>query len=187
MGKNAPAVTLRPFRRWDRRAYIGLRSKNEAWLDPWEARDPHLFAAIAEGGRVDYRAYFEAIRRGHREGYSLSWAVLVGGEIVGHINASPVLYGAASEARLGYWVDEEHAGRGIATAALALAIDELFEVREVHRTEVLIQPSNDASLAVARKLGLRHEGVRKACIFVDGAWRDHEVFALTQEEWNRPA
>ena len=32
------------------------------------------------------------------------------------------------------------------------------------------------------KLGLRDEGLRRAYLHVDGAWRDHRTFAVTAEE-----
>ena len=45
-----------------------------------------------------------------------------------------------------------------------------------------MRPENAASLRVVQKLHLRPEGMRRAAIHVDGAWRDHLVFALTAEE-----
>ena len=48
--------------------------------------------------------------------------------------------------------------------------------------EVNIRPENEASLRVVQKLGLREEGLRRAYLHVDGAWRDHRSFAVTAEE-----
>ena len=45
-----------------------------------------------------------------------------------------------------------------------------------------MRPENSASLRVVEKLHLRAEGLRRSAIHVDGAWRDHLVFALTAEE-----
>ena len=52
----------------------------------------------------------------------------------------------------------------------------------LHRLEVAIRPENAKSLRVVQKLGLRYEGDRPAYLHVDGAWRDHVMFALTAEE-----
>jgi ribosomal-protein-alanine N-acetyltransferase len=35
---------------------------------------------------------------------------------------------------------------------------------------------------VVEKLGLRKEGIKERFIHIDGAWRDHAVFAITKEE-----
>jgi ribosomal-protein-alanine N-acetyltransferase len=37
-------------------------------------------------------------------------------------------------------------------------------------------------LRVVEKLGFRDEGLRRAYLHIDGAWRDHRTFALTAEE-----
>jgi ribosomal-protein-alanine N-acetyltransferase len=38
------------------------------------------------------------------------------------------------------------------------------------------------SLRVVEKLGLRQEGLKERFIHIDGAWRDHKIFAITAEE-----
>ena len=67
-------------------------------------------------------------------------------------------------------------------AADALAIDYLFNEAGLHRVEIDIRPENAASLRVVEKLGLRHEGTKVRFIHIDGAFRDHHIFAITKEE-----
>ena len=43
-------------------------------------------------------------------------------------------------------------------------------------------PENVASRRVLEKLGFREEGLFRRYLDVDGAWRDHLLFALTVEE-----
>ncbi|WP_228984865.1 GNAT family N-acetyltransferase, partial [Streptomyces sp. DH12] len=43
-------------------------------------------------------------------------------------------------------------------------------------------PENGPSRRVVEKLGFRAEGLRPRYLHIDGAWRDHLVFALTAEE-----
>ena len=65
---------------------------------------------------------------------------------------------------------------------MALATDYLFGVAKLHRVEIDIRPENTASLRVVEKLGFRYEGLKERYIHINGAWRDHYVFALTSEE-----
>ena len=66
--------------------------------------------------------------------------------------------------------------------AVALATDAAFDQFGLHRMEICIRPENRASLRVVQKLGFRYEGLRRRYIHIDGDWRDHYAFALTQEE-----
>ena len=54
--------------------------------------------------------------------------------------------------------------------------------RALHRVQLEIRPDNAPSLAVAAKLGLREEGLRRAYLHIDGAWRDHRSFAVVTDE-----
>ncbi len=104
------------------------------------------------------------------------------GVFVGQVTVSGITYGSAGWAQIGYWIDPRWAGRGIIPTAVAMACDHCFSTLRLHRIEVAIRPENSNSLAVVRKLGFRYEGRRPAYMHVDGAWRDHEVFALHAEE-----
>jgi ribosomal-protein-alanine N-acetyltransferase len=123
-----------------------------------------------------------------RRGQMLPWAVEYTppetGKAVfaGQLTVSGIVHGSASWAQVGYWVDPRWAGRGIIPTALAMAGDHCFGTLRLHRLEVAIRPENVNSLAVVAKLGFRYEGRRPAYMHVDGAWRDHDLFALHAEE-----
>ncbi|NUP47064.1 MAG: GNAT family N-acetyltransferase [Catenulispora sp.] len=102
--------------------------------------------------------------------------------LVGQLTVSSITWGSLRSANIGYWVDEACAGRGITPTAVALAVDHCFGPAALHRVEVCIRPENAASLRVVHKLGFRAEGLRRAYLHIDGAWRDHEAFALTAED-----
>ena len=52
----------------------------------------------------------------------------------------------------------------------------------LHRIEVAIRPENANSLRVVEKLGFREVGYAPRYLHIDGAWRDHRLFAVTAEE-----
>ena len=170
-------LTLRPLRRRDRAAFDRLRERNARWLRPWDATDPE------HGVRpVEFRTLYRWNQEQARMGLAVPLVIVHRGRLVGQITAGPIQYGALRSAALGYWIGQEAAGRGLVPRAAALLIDHLFAELGLHRVEVTVRPENAASLRVVEKLHLRAEGLRRSAIHVDGAWRDHLVFALTAEE-----
>lgn len=112
----------------------------------------------------------------------MPFVVLYDGSMVGQLTVAHITWGSMRSASLGYWIDREHAGRGIIPTAVALATDHCFKVAGLHRMEIAMRPENTASRRVAEKLGFRLEGVRPRYLHIDGQWRDHLVYALNAEE-----
>jgi ribosomal-protein-alanine N-acetyltransferase len=46
-----------------------------------------------------------------------------------------------------------------------------------------IIPRNTASTRVAQKVGFRHEGRALRYLKINGVWEDHDIYALTSEDW----
>jgi ribosomal-protein-alanine N-acetyltransferase len=130
-----------------------------------------------------YRDYLERGRSASHEPF-LIWAA-AGGGLVGYATLSEIVRGAFLNAYLGYAAFEPHAGHGLMREGLELVLDEAFGRLGLHRVEANIQPGNDRSIALAKRLGFRHEGFSPRYLHIGGEWRDHARFAITAEEWRR--
>lgn len=171
-------IVLGRLRRRDHDEWLELRRQNQHWLAEWEASAPDGDATppVRFGGLV--RHYGQEARAGRL----LPFVVRVQGRLVGQMHLFGISGGSLLSCAAGYWVGRSVAGRGIAPTALAVAGDYAMGELGLHRVEVNIRPENTASLAVARKLGFRDEGVRLRYLHINGAWRDHRTFALTRED-----
>jgi ribosomal-protein-alanine N-acetyltransferase len=181
-------VGLRPLRASDGGEWAAARQRNVSWLRPWDATQP----PGADDGARTFRAMARDWNRQARYGRMLPFVITYGGAagagsrskwpLVGQLTVSGITYGSARWANLGYWVDEQYAGRGIVPTAVAMAADHCWFTLGLHRIEVAIRPENKASLRVVEKLGFRYEGERPRFLHIDGDWRDHRIFALNAEE-----
>lgn len=169
-------VRLRLVRLKDAKAMQNLVLSNREWLRPWEATNP-------EGpNSFDMRAQIRMLLKQMDNNTCLPFVIEDQGEIVGQLNVANIVFGSVSSCVIGYWVIPEVAGRQITPTAVALVSDYLFNNVALHRIEIDIRPENIASLRVVEKLGFRYEGLKQRYIHINGAWRDHYVFALTHEE-----
>ncbi|MHA7275158.1 GNAT family N-acetyltransferase [Arthrobacter sp. HLT1-21] len=176
-------LVLRPVRLRDKKAWSAVRQRNADWLAPWEASNP------APGGYLpSYPEMVRSLRRQARDATSLPFLITERSPyhretaIVGQLTVSTIVWGSAMNATLGYWVDRQCAGRGIAPTAVALVTDYCFQSLGLHRMEINIRPENAASLRVVEKLGFRDEGLRRSYLHIAGQWADHRTFALTHDE-----
>lgn len=170
-------VVLRPLTARDETAFVAVRRDNLEWLSPWDATNP----GPGSGVRT-FAAMLRSFDEEAAEARQLPLVIEVDGRLVGQVNLSNITLGSFRSCSAGYWIARDSAGRGIMPTALAATADHAFTTMGLHRIEVNIRPENTASLAVVRKLALRHEGLRKRLLHIDGAWRDHESFAVTVEE-----
>ena len=173
-------VSLRPVRVSDARMWREIRVRNAPWLRPWEPTNPET--PLYRSSLGPYIAMVRAMRREARQGQAVPWVVTYGGEFVGQLTVGSITWGSARSGQVGYWIDEAYAGRGIITRAVAMAIDHSFGPVGLHRIEIAIRPENSNSLRVVEKLEIREIGYAPLYLHIDGAWRDHRLYAVTKEE-----
>lgn len=100
------------------------------------------------------------------------------GKLCGFVNISNVVIGVFRSGYVGYAAFAGGAGRGYLSEGLGLVVRYAFETLELHRLEANIQPDNTPSLRLAERVGFQHEGYSPRYLFIDGAWRDHERWAI---------
>lgn len=143
------------------------------WL-PWAAQD--YDHARAEAWIAHCSAAREAGTEHHFGVFDADSDALIGG--VGLNHRIP----AYRSAHLGYWVADAARGRGVAVAAARLAARFGFDVLDLQRIAILVQPENRASLRVAVKLGAVCEGVTRHAIVVADRPHDAVLFSLLPDD-----
>lgn len=175
-------IALRPVRLRDHKAWREVNQRNRSWLSPWEATVPPTLPGQLPTGRPTFRQMVRHVRGEASAGRMLPFTVFYRGRLAGQLTVAGISWGSMCSAHIGYWVDEAVAGRGVTPTAVALTVDHCFRTVGLHRVEICIRPENVPSRRVVEKLGFREEGLRPRYLHIDGAWRDHLVYALTAEE-----
>ena len=160
--------------------------RNAAHFAPW---DPPLPADHAAPERIA-----QALADGAEAfatGRALRWWLQPAdtpGRVIGQVHLSSLVRGAFQSCHLGYALDADCQGRGLMHEALRRVVDEAFSPRlNLHRIQAAVRPENQRSLAVLARLGCADIGLARAYLFIDGAWRDHRLFELTNPAFVQPA
>ena len=114
-------LRLRPLTRADRREWDEVRFRNREWLDPWDATNP------APGGSAPtFGQFVRTLDQQARHGTALPFVITERHpetdrhDLIGQLTVSGISWGSFLSATLGYWVDQEQAGRGVAPMAVAI-------------------------------------------------------------------
>jgi ribosomal-protein-alanine N-acetyltransferase len=155
----------------DANEFVELMKASFELHQPWSfpPTDPADFRALVERGRGDDFELLLLCRRGDDA-------------ILGFFNLSQIFRGPFMNAYLGYAVGQPYAGQGYMTEGIELVLEHAFRSMRLHRLEANIQPTNAASIALARRAGFRLEGFSPRYLKIDGNWRDHERWAILAED-----
>lgn len=137
------------------------------WVDP--PRTPGAF-----------NRYLDRLRQPQYAGYFL---LARNKELAGVVNISEIVEGSFRSGYLGYYAFVPHERQGYMAAGLPAVLSRAFRRLRLHRLEANIQPGNEASRRLVKRLGFRCEGYSPRYLKIAGQWRDHERWALMVEEW----
>ena len=103
-------------------------------------------------------------------------------DLVGVYNLSEIVRGSFQNAYLGYYAFVPHDGTGAMRAAMPLVTAHAFDELGLHRLQANVQPENTRSRRLLEATGWREEGLARRYLLIDGAWRDHVMYAFTVED-----
>jgi [ribosomal protein S5]-alanine N-acetyltransferase len=181
MRLQAESTAIRPFASSDLAALLELRRRNLEFMAPFEpTRSPSFYSRAGQARELDLDD------AAWRVGAGFAFAVLDADDddrLIGRVALGNVVRGPWQNATLGYWIDEAAGSRGHCTRAVTLIVRFAFEHAGLHRVQPAIMPRNDRSKRVVEKVGFRHEGRADRYLEIAGVWEDHDLFALTIEDW----
>ena len=175
-------IMLRAARLGDHQAWAALREQSRkhliAWEEDWSPDDVSLSA---------YRRRLRFYERDMRRGGALPLLIFRRDDqaLLGGVNLTNIRYGASRSAHLGYWIGAPHVRSGYGLAAVRAMLCHAFEAIDLNRIEAACQPDNVASQHLLLRSGFAKEGLARGYLKINGAWRDHVIFAITAADYRR--
>ncbi|WP_414548366.1 GNAT family N-acetyltransferase [Anabaena sp. CCY 0017] len=104
-------------------------------------------------------------------------------KVIGTINFTNFIRGAANFCYVGYALAESEQGQGYMTEALKVATNYVFEELNFHRIMANYMPHNRRSGNVLKRLGFVVEGYARDYLLINGQWEDHILTSLINPDW----
>lgn len=172
-------LILRPPRRADFPLWARARRESRAYLTPWEP----TWAA----DHLSRRAFLHRVRWSNAairldRAFPFLLFSRESGDLIGAITLDNIRRGPAQTATLGYWTAEAHARRGYMREALNEVRRYAFDELDLSRLEAGCLPENAPSRALLETAGFAYLGHAPAYLKINGAWRDHVLYAALRED-----
>jgi ribosomal-protein-serine acetyltransferase len=136
-----------------------------------------------EGTRAQLRQRSEALLEGSELPFAIAVRTRSDWRLVG---ATTLLIDLpARSAEVGYWLDAEFEGRGLAIRAVSAILDRAFGRLGLDRVELRTNPTNSRSRSVAQRLGFTQEGTLREAALFPNERRDEVVYGLLAREWRK--
>ena len=170
-------LRIRPVAAGDAAALLRFELEHRAYFERWvSARDPAFYSAAGVAAAI---AAAEAARAA---GQAFQYLVVEADRIVGRVNLTHIRRTHFHCADLGYRIGEHDGGRGIASRAVALCLEQAFGPHGLRRIEATARPENAGSVRVLERNGFRQYGCSRRSFELGGRWFDRLHFERHRDE-----
>lgn len=159
-------VEIRPWKPEDAGQLAQVCNNKKIWLNVRD-RFPHPYTV---GNAVEWIAYTMV------QNPVQNFGIIYNGDIAGSVGVTPKEDVYRKSIEIGYFIAEQFWGKGIATSAVALAIDYIKSHFDVVRIYAEVFSHNEASMKVLEKNGFHLEGIRKKAVIKDNVLMDDYVW-----------
>jgi ribosomal-protein-serine acetyltransferase len=167
---------LRPLEPWQAEEFLAHMDRARESVDPWIP-----WAGVStdlESARATLQRDADLAARDAGRLYGI-WldGTLVGGTMFVSFDAT------AGNCEIGCWLEPAGTGRGLVTTAVRILIDWALGTRGLYRVEWHCRPDNTASVNVAKRLGMRLDGVLRSSYPYHGVRHDSQIWSVLAPEW----
>ena len=130
------------------------------------------------------REYLQYLGNRYSAGMFYDWAVIYEPDCKMVGTCGFTAFNCTSDsAEVGYVLNPEYWGKGIATEALTRVLRFAFEELKLNRVEARFMEDNDRSRRVMEKVGMTFEGVLREAMLIKGNYANVGICSILRSEW----
>lgn len=134
--------------------------------------------------RTYTREYLEYLGNRYAAGMFYDWAIVYEPDCKMIGTCGFTSFNCSSDsAEVGYVLNPDYWGKGIATEALERVLRFAFEELKLHRVEAHFMQNNDRSRHVMEKVGMQFEGFLRESMLVKGNYVTVGICSILASEW----
>lgn len=153
--------------------------ENKDYFEPWEPAKPTRFYTL------NYQVTLLAAERNMKSrSQSIRYFLYEHNnphEIIGCINFYHIIRSPECSCKLGYKLAATAQHKGYAYEAISFLLPLIMNYYSLYRVEADIMPTNEASIALIKRLKFSYEGLSQQFCEIQGQRRDHYRFAFLSE------
>ena len=132
------------------------------------------------------KEYLTYVGQRYRTGDFFDWAVVCkeDGRMIGTCGFTSFDF-TSDAAEIGYVLNPDYHGRGLATEAVREILKFGFEVLKLHRIEAKFLKENNRSLRLMERVGMQFEGYAREALKIKGQYRTVGRCAILRREWEK--
>jgi len=162
---------LRPFTVDDAPALLASYLRNREHLLPYDPARPDSFWTL-EG----QQARVADLVRQTQAGTTFPCGIFDGNRVIGTMTFNTIVRGPFCSTSLGYWVDVDETGKGLATSAVAAMLLIADQQLGLHRVDASTMTTNLVSQRVLVKNGFEKYGTARNYLHIAGRWGDSHLY-----------
>ncbi|HTS30778.1 MAG TPA: GNAT family protein [Bryobacteraceae bacterium] len=171
---------MRQFEIRDAGAVFTTVDRNRAYLRQW------LPWVDYTQSPEDIRQFIARVQAQYDANQGPQAGIWVKGELAGALGCHAIDW-ANRNSSIGYWVDQQHQGKGLITRCCTEMLEYLFREIRLHRVEIRCGTGNHRSCAIPQRLGFTREGIAREAEWVNDRWVDLVVWSMLQDDWRKRA
>jgi len=151
------------------------------------ANNPKIAAKLRDGFPYPYtlpdaRKWLEMVGNNTDD---IILAIEVEGEAAGGIGLHGLKDVYRYNGEIGYWLSEQHWGKGFMSYAVGLMVEYAFVQTHWLRLFACIYENNLSSMRVLEKNGFKLEAIHRRAVMKEGKLQDEHLFAILKEDWEK--